>query len=115
MLSHVEIYVSNLNRSCSLWGWLLERLGYEPFQSWPQGRSWKFRRTYVVFVQAPDDTLAAGYHRRRIGLNHLAFDAASREQVDQLTDALRERGVRILYEDRHPHAGGDDHTHTRAP
>ncbi len=23
--------------------------------------------------------------------------------------ALRERGVRILYEDRHPHAGGPDH------
>ncbi len=108
MLSHVEIYVSDLERSTALWGWLLERLGYTAFQSWPEGRSWNLGDTYLVFVQAPADTLAAGFDRRRVGLNHLAFHAASREQVDELTESLRERGTRILYEDRHPHAAGDD-------
>jgi catechol 2,3-dioxygenase-like lactoylglutathione lyase family enzyme len=57
-------------------------------------------------VQAPPDTVAEGYYRRRVGLNHLAFHASSREQVDSVTQLLRERGARILYEDRHPHAGG---------
>jgi catechol 2,3-dioxygenase-like lactoylglutathione lyase family enzyme len=41
-----------------------------------------------------------------VGLNHLAFHASSREQVDSVTQQLRERGARILYEDRHPHASG---------
>lgn len=109
MLSHVEIYVSDLERSASFWGWFLERLGYEPFQSWPEGRSWKLGETYIVFVQAPVDALAVGYDRRRVGLNHLAFHAASREEVNEATAALRKRGVRILYEDRHPYAGGSDH------
>ena len=65
--------------------------------------------TYIVFVQASVDALPVGYDRRRVGLNHLAFHAASREEVNEATAALRKRGVRILYEDRHPYAGGSDH------
>ncbi len=108
MLSHVEIYVSDLERTTTLWEPFLQRIGYNAFQSWPEGRSWMRENTYLVFVQAPADTLAVGYDRRRVGLNHLAFHAASREQVDEVTQWLRERGVRILYEGRHPHAAGDD-------
>jgi catechol 2,3-dioxygenase-like lactoylglutathione lyase family enzyme len=61
-----------------------------------------------VLVQAPREHLAAGYHRKRVGLNHLAFHAGSREEVDALTAELRARGVAILYPERHPHAGGPD-------
>jgi catechol 2,3-dioxygenase-like lactoylglutathione lyase family enzyme len=49
------------------------------------------------------------YHRSRVGLNHLAFHAASREQVDQITRKLKEKGISILYKDKHPFAGGDSH------
>jgi len=108
VVDHIEIYVSNLDRSTAFWGWLLERLGYSLYQSWPAGRSWRRGSTYLVFVQAPHDTLAAGYDRRRIGLNHLAFQATSTAQVDELTIELRKQRVRVLYEDRHPHAGGPD-------
>lgn len=106
VLSHIEIYVSDLDRSAAFWGWLLECLGYAPYQAWPAGRSWRLGTSYLAFVQAPADTRSAGYHRRRVGLNHLAFHATSAEQVDELTESLRGRGTRVLYEDRHPHAGG---------
>ncbi len=43
------------------------------------------------------------------GLNHLAFHAASRAQVDDVTVKLKARGVPILYADRHPYAGGPDY------
>jgi catechol 2,3-dioxygenase-like lactoylglutathione lyase family enzyme len=102
----VESYVSDLGRSVAFWGWLLDRLGWTPFQAWEGGRSWIRGDTYLVLVQAPADTRAAGFDRRRVGLNHLAFHAASPSDVDALTAELRARGVRILYEDRHPHAGG---------
>lgn len=107
-LHHVEIYVSELERSVRFWGWLLESLGYEPFQKWDEGQSWKLGETYIVFVQVQPRFAEPGYHRCRVGLNHLAFHARSREHVDELTDQLRERGVRILYGDRHPHAGGSE-------
>jgi catechol 2,3-dioxygenase-like lactoylglutathione lyase family enzyme len=109
LLHHVEMYVSDLRRSADFWGWLLEELGYEPFQKWENGVSWRCGETYLVFVQAEERFLDIPYHRCRVGLNHLAFYARSREQVDVLTEELRRRGVTILYEDRHPHAGGSDH------
>lgn len=108
-LHHVEIYVSDLDRSVEFWGWFLERLGYTPYQSWDKGRSWRLGPTYLVFVQTDDPYRDVGYHRKRTGLNHLAFHAESRAQVDTITQELRARGVRILYEDAHPYAGGPDH------
>jgi catechol 2,3-dioxygenase-like lactoylglutathione lyase family enzyme len=109
LLHHVELYASDLDESAAFWGWFLGDLGYEEHQRWESGRSWKKGPTYVVVVQADDEYLDVPYHRCRPGLNHLAFHAASRAHVDEMTDELRARGVPVLYEDDHPFAGGDDH------
>ncbi|EST12786.1 hypothetical protein P343_03800 [Sporolactobacillus laevolacticus DSM 442] len=71
--------------------------------------SWRLGDTYIVFVQTKEKYLDVPYHRSRTGLNHLAFHADSREEVDQFTRRLEERGVTILYRDKHPFAGGDDY------
>ncbi|HEX9767091.1 MAG TPA: VOC family protein [Nitriliruptorales bacterium] len=105
-INHVELYVRDLERSAEWWGWLLESLGYRPYQMWDEGISWLLDGTYIVLVQAPIDDEV---DRRHPGLNHLAFTAGSRDEVDQLTQAARDRDERVLYEDRHPFAGGDDH------
>ncbi|MCT6922729.1 VOC family protein [Metasolibacillus sp.] len=109
LLHHIELYVSNLEQSVMFWGWLLEELGYEPFQKWDGGQSWKLENTYIVFVQAEERFLDIAYHRCRVGLNHLAFHATSREHVDNMTKKLEERGVKILYKKQHPFAGGQQH------
>ncbi len=109
-LHHVEIYVSDLKQTKAFWHWLLvEQLGYSVYSSWPDGVSYAFGATYIVFVQTEADHLEAGYHRKRTGLNHLAFHAESRAFVDQLTEKLKAKGVPILYEDRHPYAGGKNY------
>ncbi len=92
LLHHVEINVSDLNRSISFWGWFLEELGYTPFQEWENGKSWKLADTYLVFVQTEERFLDVPYHRSRVGLNHLAFYAESREHVDDITRKLIEKG-----------------------
>ena len=110
MLHHLELYVSNLQRTADFYHWLLPQLGYEPFQQWPEGFSMKHSSSfYIVFVQAQEKHLDIPYHRSRVGMNHLAFYADSRAHVDAITAQLRERNVPILYSDRHPHAGGPDH------
>lgn len=48
------------------------------------------------------------YHRCGTGLNHLAFHAASKTQVDGMKDLLEKRGINLLYPERFPHAGGPD-------
>ncbi|MEZ0262893.1 MAG: VOC family protein [Alphaproteobacteria bacterium] len=105
-LSHIEINVADLEVSSAFWGWLLGRLGYVPYQSWEQGRSWKLGATYFVIVQVEDAFKLQPYHRKRTGLNHLAFHAADRADIDALTEELKSRNVTILYADRHPYAGG---------
>lgn len=109
MLHHVEIYVSDLEKSKDFWEWLLSKLGYEQYQEWEHGISWKFKETYLVFVQAEKRFLDLPFHRSRVGLNHLAFHAKSKEQVDEITKELDSKGINILYKDRHPYAGGIDY------
>jgi catechol 2,3-dioxygenase-like lactoylglutathione lyase family enzyme len=99
-LSHVEIYVSNLERSIDFWGWLLPKLGFNPYQEWEAGKSWRSGSTYVVFVQAEPAYRGHAFHRKRPGINHLAFWAESTDQVESLTQELRDRGIRVLYENR---------------
>jgi hypothetical protein len=98
-LHHVELRVNSVE---SL-SWLLAELGYEKYQEWSAGVSWKLGTTYIVLEVWP------GSHDRRVpGLSHLAFDAGSREDVDRLTAAALDNGFSLLYADRHPYAGGPD-------
>ncbi len=104
-LHHVELYVASLEKSMAFWGPLLGMFGYVIFQEWDQGVSYMLQETYIVLVQTEPAYLEPSYHRKRTGLNHLAFHAASRQQVDQITAWVRESGYQVLYEDRHPYAG----------
>ncbi|WP_426455053.1 VOC family protein [Paenibacillus sp. S-38] len=109
MLHHIELYVSDLAKSEAFWGWLLHRLGYSEYRRWEQGFSFRRDQTYLVFVQAEERFMDPPYHRCRVGLNHLAFHAGSKEHVDELTVELLRRGTPLLYPDRHPYAGGPGH------
>lgn len=108
-IHHIELNVSDLEISIRFWGWFLEELGYQPFQVWDKGRSWKKDEMYLVFVQTKEQFVSEGYHRGHTGLNHLAFQANSRQQVDNLAKKLEEKGIEILYRDQHPFAGGEQH------
>ena len=107
-LHHVELWVPDIARAERDWGWLLGRLGYELFQDWPAGRSWRLAGTYIVVEQSPAMT-AAVHDRLRPGLNHLAFHAGTRGEVDALAADGPANGWTLMFADRHPHAGGQDH------
>jgi catechol 2,3-dioxygenase-like lactoylglutathione lyase family enzyme len=107
-LHHIEIYCSSLEKSAQFWSWFLGEIGYKQFQKWPGGISFKLGSTYIVFVQAETKHLDFGFHRCRPGLNHLAFHAPSKQCVDTMTSKMKERGIKILYSEKHPHAGGTD-------
>jgi catechol 2,3-dioxygenase-like lactoylglutathione lyase family enzyme len=108
LLHHIELWVPDLVRAERSWGWLLTRLGAEPFQSWAHGRSWRSGPTYVVLEQSP--ALVGHRHERRSpGLNHLAFRAGTPADLDALVAEAPAHGWTLLFRDRHPFAGGPDH------
>ncbi|MCB5164739.1 VOC family protein [Streptomyces bambusae] len=105
-LHHVEIWVPDLHRAVASFGWLLEALGYDPFQSWNDGRSWRLGTTYLVFEQSR--ALTADHHERcRPGLNHLAFHVQDRDALDALVTEAPQHGWTLMFPDRHPRAGGE--------
>lgn len=111
MIHHVELYVSNLEKSINAWEWLLcEQLGYTLYQKWEEGRSYRFGDTYIVFVQTEQDHLSPPYHRKKTGLNHLAFHAKSMTQLESIRSQLTSHGFQELYSDRFPYAGGPNYT-----
>jgi len=110
MLHHVELFVGDLDRSCAFWTPFMALLGYES-ERWSGGMNY-FREddpTYLCLLPAAPEHVKAGYHRKRIGLNHLAFRGTSRGHVDQIARWIEDNGHTLLYKDRHPFAGGPDY------
>jgi 4-hydroxyphenylpyruvate dioxygenase-like putative hemolysin len=107
-IHHVELWVPDLDRAAAEWGWLLSQLGYASFQHWAAGRSWRQGQTYVVIEHSPDMSTSE-HDRHRPGVNHLAFHAGGRGDVDNITNHAADNGWTLLFDDRHPHAGGPDH------
>jgi len=106
MLHHVEMYVSNLARTVAFWTPLMERLGYAA-DRWSGGMNYvKDGHAYLCFLQADEQHAAAGYHRKRVGLNHLAFTGNSRAHVDDIAKWAQEAGHTMLYEADYPYASG---------
>lgn len=107
MLHHVELWVPDLARAEATFGWLFEELGWTEHQRWPAGVSWKLDKTYVVVEQSPACT--GPHDRMKAGLNHLALHAGTEENVDRLTQQSQHNGWQLMFADKHPHAGGEDH------
>ncbi|MDO5634133.1 MAG: reverse transcriptase-like protein [Micrococcus sp.] len=107
-LHHVEIWVADLPRAEASLGWMLEQLGYVQNGQWAEGRSYQGAGEYIV-LESGTDVQGGGHERRRPGLNHLAFDAGTRAQVDQLAEEAKEHGFSLLFADTHPYAGGRNH------
>ena len=107
-LHHIELYVSDLERSASFWSWFLTKLGYTEYQRWAAGRSYILGSTYIVLVQVSERHKKT-YNRCNVGLNHLAFQAESQAQVDELTTELQKRGMTILYQDKHKNPKNSQH------
>lgn len=49
------------------------------------------------------------HDRLRAGLNHVAFHAGPPEAVERLAAEAPRHGWTLMFPDRHPHAGGEEH------
>ena len=105
-LHHIELRTNNLAAAIDSWGWLLGELGYQPYQEWSDGRSWRLGSAYIVL----DSARAQGIPDRRVAWrSHLAFHAGSTENVERWWSVASQHGWQQLYADRWPWAGGPKH------
>ena len=97
-LHHVEYYVNDLEKTKQFWGWFLPKLDYTEFQQWPKGISYAHNKTktYLVFVEVLPEYQAHLNNRQAMGLNHIAFQGGSKEELKTLIDDLKKRNIKIL-------------------
>lgn len=101
-IHHIEINVSDWKKSIRVWGWFLGRLGYSVYEMWDAGRTFIKDGVVVALVQVKKEYASPPFHRKRVGLNHFAFYADSKKQVDEIKRGLKRKKVPVLYEDRYP-------------
>jgi catechol 2,3-dioxygenase-like lactoylglutathione lyase family enzyme len=99
-LHHLDIVVSSLARSLPLYRELLGPLGYTELYEVVGERGepvWYLDGDGVgaSLSLREAQTVAGEYDRYRVGLHHLAFEAASREQVDERLAWARSQGLEI--------------------
>jgi catechol 2,3-dioxygenase-like lactoylglutathione lyase family enzyme len=94
---HMDIYVADIARTVEFWGALLESLGWRKQANRETVKSWTDGKTELFFVQAEPEFTAQGYHRKRVGLNHLAFSVAGRDTLVEIRTFVTARGARMLY------------------
>src|SRR2546427_13058165 len=94
---HIEINVSNFERSKAFYQDFLEWLGYKrivngkDFAGWGNGEAGIF----VTYLERYKDS---GFHRGHVGLNHIAFQAKSKADVDRFhSEFLVSRSIKGLY------------------
>jgi glyoxylase I family protein len=94
---HVDLVVSSIERSLPFYTGLLGPLGYHRVSE-VEGE----RGETIWYIGGPGTAIglreaqSEGRHDRyAVGLHHLAFEADSRAQVDELADWVRGQGVEI--------------------
>ena len=96
-IHHLDLVVTSLERSVSFYRELLEPLGYTRTGDIVGERGERVR--YVAGGAAPiglrEARSAGAYDRYRVGVHHIAFEAASRAVVEERHRWAVERGVEI--------------------
>jgi glyoxylase I family protein len=96
---HVDLVVSSILRSLPFYRELLEPLGWHRV-----GEVEGERGETIWYISGPGSSLGLrqaqtpseeAFDRYRVGVHHVAFEAATRHDVDERADWLRGRGISI--------------------
>ena len=98
-IGHIGINLSNSKQSFLFWK---ELLSYLDFQIIEEGNSHfdaNDGTSYLCISEVEEKYKANGFHRKRIGLNHIALKVSSPKLVDQfVADFLTPRNIPVLYD-----------------
>jgi catechol 2,3-dioxygenase-like lactoylglutathione lyase family enzyme len=98
-LYHLQINVRDAARSLPFYKALLGYLEYRTVYEAESMCGFSGRGADIWVGAAAAAQVAAGFHRRRAGLNHLAFRVDRREDVDRFhAEFMAARGLPALYE-----------------
>lgn len=98
-LAHIEINVSDINISRKFYELILENLGWKSLESNKIGSAGFCApdKTHLYLIQTGDKYLDNMFHRKKVGLNHIAFRVDSKDIIEKLIQILKEKNIDMLY------------------
>ncbi|AGH49268.1 glyoxalase/bleomycin resistance protein/dioxygenase [Sphingomonas sp. MM-1] len=108
---HIDLCVSDIEASIRVYGPVLEYMGYRRV-SGGSGAEWDLpaegRGASLGLIPCDPALKDHGYRRYAPGVQHIAWRAESREDVDRLHALLVEQGIKVLDPPAHyPQYSGD--------
>jgi len=95
---HVQVNVRDATVSLPFYRDLLHHLEFRCVHDEPRVAGYADGRTSIWLIEPAGGHAGAGFHRKRTGLNHVAFRVPERRDVDDFTrDFLAPRGLVPLY------------------
>lgn len=100
LIYHVDIVVSDFDKSKQFYEGFLSWLGYRGIGYWEKEKvaGWGMKGCNVWLSQCEDRFAHHEYHRKHVGVNHIAFHADTRDAVDQFhKEYLKPKRIPVLY------------------
>jgi catechol 2,3-dioxygenase-like lactoylglutathione lyase family enzyme len=96
---HVQVNVRDASRSLPFWKAVLGYLEYRTVHEEGDVAGFSNGTTDLWLIGTEGAHMGAGFHRKRAGLNHVAFRVERREDVDRFRrEFLLPRGIPTLYD-----------------
>lgn len=106
LISHIEFNVVDYRKSIRFYDLIFPFMGLERINCTKEYVAYTDGLSKIIMTPTEKKYLKDGFHRKRPGLNHLAFYAPSKEKVDQFYgDILLKNNIEALYEKK---PSGDD-------
>ncbi|MCH7759603.1 VOC family protein [Patescibacteria group bacterium] len=89
--------VSNLEQSVAFYDKILKKLDWSKKIVEDHIVGYTYQGTWLFLEQIKEDFKKNGFHRKHVGLNHLAFSVDSKKEVDNFYEFLKENEIKVLY------------------
>jgi catechol 2,3-dioxygenase-like lactoylglutathione lyase family enzyme len=97
-LYHVQVNVADPGRSIPFYRDVFGALEYRVIMAEPDVLGVSDGASDIWIIATAPDHRTSPFHRKRTGINHLAFRVAARSDVDRfLAEFLQPRGIPVLY------------------
>ena len=97
-IGHIGINLSGSAKSFQFWKDLLTYLDFTITEETDSHFDARDGRSYLCINATEQNYTKEGFHRKRAGLNHVAFAVSSPELVDEfVSDFLKPRSIQPLY------------------
>jgi catechol 2,3-dioxygenase-like lactoylglutathione lyase family enzyme len=97
MIHHFEYNISNLKKSRTFYDKFLKQLGWRRFMTRKDVIGYTDGTLKLFLVQVEKRFAPKKFHRKQVGLNHIAFRVNSKKKVDDFHMFLKKNKITILY------------------